>query len=102
MLPKADTVIKMRRCESNEVWQEDRRISMLPRVELEEVEREIAQRHYEWCIADTLANPSLTDEQKQELLRQLELPDDEWEPIKLPEDAEPMSVTIIKMRRGEA
>ena len=75
---------------------------MLPKLKLEENEQEIAQRHYEWCIADTLAHPALTDEEKQELLRQMELPDDEWEPIQLPEGAEPVSVTIIKMRRGEA
>lgn len=74
---------------------------MLPKTELEKDERVIAQQHYEWCIAETLADPDLTDVQKQELLGQLELLDEEWEPIKLPEGAEPVSVTIIKMRRGE-
>lgn len=56
---------------------------------------------YEESIAQMMADPLLTDAQKQELLRQLALPDDEWEPIQLPEGAEPLSETIIKMRRGE-
>jgi hypothetical protein len=56
---------------------------------------------YEESVADMLAEPELTDEEKQELLRQLTLPDDEWEPTVLPEGAEPLSVTLIKMRRGE-
>jgi len=56
---------------------------------------------YQQSIAEMLAEPKLTDEEKRELLRQLTLPDDEWEPTVLPEDAEPLSVTLIKMRRGE-
>lgn len=56
---------------------------------------------YEECIAQMMTDPNLTEEEKQELLRQLELPDEEWEPIELPEGAEPISETIIKMRRGE-
>ncbi len=86
---------------------------MLPKIEVKpslldtsvgigEGSKDLSLKHYEWCIAETLAEPSLTEEQKRELLRQLELTDDEWEPIKLPEGAEPVSVTIIKMRRGEA
>ena len=55
---------------------------------------------YEQCVADMLADPGLTEAEKQELLRQLELPDEEWEPTELPEGAEPLSETIIKMRRG--
>jgi hypothetical protein len=77
---------------------------MLPKAE---AEREKDEQYdwnsfYECSIADMMADPDLTDEQKQELLRQVELPDDEWKPIELPEGSEPVSVTIIKMRRGEA
>lgn len=56
---------------------------------------------YERGIAEMMADPSLTDAEKQQILREVELPDDEWEPTVLPEGAEPLSVTIIKMRRGE-
>ncbi len=56
---------------------------------------------YQFHLDQMLADPDLTDEEKQELLRQLELPDDEWQPTELPEGAEPFSVTVIKMRRGE-
>lgn len=56
---------------------------------------------FDQTIAEMMADPRLTDAEKQELLRQSQLPDDEWEPIQLPEGAEPVSVTLIKMRRGE-
>jgi len=62
---------------------------------------------YDWgrltqfWLDEMLADPDLTDEQKQRLLREMELPEEEWELTELPEGAEPMSVTVIKMRRGE-
>lgn len=74
---------------------------MLPKAEVEKLDLDIWQRHYDWCIADTMADPTLTADEKQELLRQLALPDDKWQPIELPVGAEPVSVTLIKMRRGE-
>jgi len=52
-------------------------------------------------LDEMLADPVLTDEQKQQLLREMELPEEEWELTELPEGAEPLSVTVIKMRRGE-
>ena len=58
------------------------------------------QKLYEQSVADMLADADLTEAEKQELLRQLELPDEEWEPTELPEGVEPLSETIIKMRRG--
>ncbi len=72
-----------------------------PEHERERNEQYDLNSFYEWSIADMMADQDLTDEQKQELLRQVELPDDEWKPIELPEGAEPVSVTIIKMRRGK-
>jgi hypothetical protein len=68
---------------------------------LEESEARALEHFYDECVAQMMADPRLTEEEKQELLRQLELPDEEWEPIELPEGAEPVSETIIKMRRGE-
>lgn len=47
-------------------------------------------------IAEMLADPRLTDEEKAQLLADLEKPDSEWEPIKI--KGEPLSETIIKMR----
>jgi hypothetical protein len=47
-------------------------------------------------IAEMMADPRLTDEEKAQLLADLEKPDSEWEPIKI--KGEPLSETIIKMR----
>jgi hypothetical protein len=47
-------------------------------------------------IAEMLADPRLTDEEKAQLLADLEKPDSEWEPIKI--EGEPLSETVIKMR----
>lgn len=47
-------------------------------------------------IAQMLADPRLTDEEKAQLLADLEKPDSEWEPVKI--KGEPLSETIIKMR----
>jgi hypothetical protein len=49
-----------------------------------------------------LADPRLTEDEKQELLRQLDLPDEGWEPVTLPEGVAPISETIIEMRRGDS
>jgi hypothetical protein len=52
------------------------------------------------CVRQMLDDPDLTEEEKQELLRQIDLSDEEWEPVELPEGAEPISKTIIEMRQG--
>ncbi|HMV46760.1 MAG TPA: hypothetical protein PKC13_05755 [Blastocatellia bacterium] len=98
VLPGLESVVRMQQGEV-----------MSPKIELEAVANK-AEKIDDWVdwsglyhqgIAEMMANPKLTDAEKQELLRQLELPDEEWEPIALPEGAEPLSVTIIKMRHGE-
>jgi len=73
---------------------------MLRKSDAKESDVKQLQKLYEQSVADMLADPDLTEAEKQEILRQLELPDEEWEPTKLPEGAEPLSETIIKMRRG--
>ncbi|HKP84579.1 MAG TPA: hypothetical protein VJZ26_00700 [Blastocatellia bacterium] len=73
---------------------------MLRKPDMKESDLAALQKFYEQSVADMLADPDLTEAQKQELLRQLELADEEWEPTELPEGVEPLSETIIKMRRG--
>ena len=73
---------------------------MLREVDTNAKDDAVLQRLHEDSVAEMLADPRLTHAEKQELLRQLELPDDQWEPTDLPEGAEPISETIIKMRRG--
>lgn len=73
---------------------------MLRKSDAQEDQATAAQKLYEQSVADMLADPDLTEAEKQELLRQLELPDEEWEPTELPAGVEPLSETIIKMRRG--
>ena len=73
---------------------------MLRRADTDQDQALILQELYEDSLEQMLNDPDLTEEQKQELLRQLELPDEEWEPTELPENAEPVSETIIRMRRG--
>jgi hypothetical protein len=73
---------------------------MLKEVRPEEFEMGDLERFHEECVDQMSGDPNLTDEEKRELLRQLQLPDDEWEPIELPEGSEPVSATIIKTRRG--
>lgn len=74
---------------------------MLRKSDAQEDQATGLQKLYEQSVADMLADPDLTEAEKQELLRQLELPDEEWEPTELPEGVEPLSETIIKMRRGD-
>jgi hypothetical protein len=47
-------------------------------------------------IAEMMTDPHLSDQEKAELLRQLELPEDRWEPVEI--EGEPLSETIIKLR----
>ncbi len=48
-----------------------------------------------------LSDPHLTEAEKRELLRQLELPDEKWEPVELPEGAQTISETLIQTRQGD-
>ncbi len=73
---------------------------MLKHVRPEEFETDVLERLHEECLAQMAGDPNLTEEEKRELLRQLQLPDDEWQPLELPEGAEPVSATIISNRRG--
>lgn len=90
--PISETITKMRREER--VWPGTE--TNAPADDLSDL-----QALHEQCVAQMLADPHLTDEEKQRLLRELEMSDEEWQPIELPEGAEPVSVTLIKMRRGE-
>ncbi len=77
---------------------------MSPEINIEETEeyddRALTDLHEE-CVAQMLADPQLTEDEKQELLRQLDLSDEDWEPVELPEGATPVSETIIELRRGD-
>ncbi len=55
----------------------------------------------QFWLDEMLADPDLTDEQKRRMLKKTELPEEEWKLPEFPEGAEPLSVTVIKMRRGE-
>ena len=57
-------------------------------------------RLHQECLEQMASDPTLTDEEKRELLLQLQLTDDEWKPIDLGEGAEPVSLTVINSRRG--
>ena len=75
---------------------------MLPEVrEEEEYNDRILIELHEESVAQMLADPQLTEDEKRELLRQLDLPDEDWEPVELPEGATPISETIIELRRGD-
>ncbi len=47
-------------------------------------------------VAQMVADPELTEVEKQELLRQLELSDEDWVPVELPIGVESVSETIIR------
>ena len=72
---------------------------MQQRNDLEELNAGVLRHLHEQCLAQLKADALLTGNQKEELLRQLELPDEQWEPIELSDGTEPISETIIKMRR---
>lgn len=73
---------------------------MLKKVRPEEFESGVLELLHQQYLEQMTNDLNLTDEEKRELLRQLQVPDDEWEPIELPEGAEPVSATIINSRRG--
>lgn len=72
---------------------------MQQRRDLEESTAAALRDLHDQCIAQMQADEHLTENQRQELLRQLDLPEDQWESITLPDGDEPVSETIIKMRR---
>ena len=74
---------------------------MLRKIEAKESEASALQDLHEESVAQMLADPELTPEEKQELLRQLEVSDEDWQPVELPEGAEPVSETIIRLRQGD-
>jgi hypothetical protein len=74
---------------------------MWRKIEAEESEERALHDLHEQSVAQMLADPDLTEEEKQELLRQLGMSDEDWQPVELPEGAEPVSETIIKLRQGE-
>ena len=61
-----------------------------------EAERDTWTEMFDQMIAEMMADPRLTDEEKTKLLEDLEKPDSEWEPIKV--KGKPISETIIEMR----
>lgn len=74
---------------------------MLRKFEVDESEASALHDFHLQSVAQMLADPELTPEEKQELLRQLEVSDEDWQPVELPEGAEPVSETIIRLRQGE-
>jgi hypothetical protein len=74
---------------------------MWRKIEVEGPEGSALQELHEQSVAQMLADPQLSEDEKQELLRQLDLSDEEWEPVELPEGAEPLSETILRLRRGD-
>jgi hypothetical protein len=58
--------------------------------------RSVWQEMFDQITTEMLADPRLTDEEKAQLLAELEKPDDERALIKI--KGEPLSKTIIKMR----
>ena len=53
-------------------------------------------------IKQMMNDPVLTAAEKEELLRQLDLPDEDWLPVEMPLGSEPISETIIRLRQGES
>lgn len=74
---------------------------MWQKIEAEESEERALQDLHQQSVAQMLADPELTEEERQGLLRQLEVSDEDWQPVELPEGAEPVSETIIRSRQGD-
>ena len=63
-------------------------------------ERTLSDLHAQ-SVAQMMTDPELTEAEKQELLRQLELSDEDWRPVEWPVGAELVSETIVRLRQGE-
>jgi hypothetical protein len=74
---------------------------MWQKIEADQLEERTLSDLHAQSVAQMVADPELTEAEKQELLRQLELPDEDWAPVELPVGAEPVSETIIRLRQGE-
>jgi hypothetical protein len=74
---------------------------MWQKVEANQLEEQTLTDLHTHSIAQMMNDPALTEAEKQELLRQLELSDDDWIPVELPLGTEPVSETIIRLRQGE-
>lgn len=74
---------------------------MWQKIEADQLEERTLTDLHAQSIAQMLNDPELTEAERQELLRQLELADDDWVPVELPLGAEPISETIIRLRQGE-
>ena len=74
---------------------------MWQKIEANQLEEQTLTDLHTQSIAQMMDDPALTETERQELLRQLELSDDDWVPVELPVGAEPVSETIIRLRQGE-
>jgi hypothetical protein len=74
---------------------------MWQKIEADQLEERTLSDLHAQSVAQMVADPELTEAEKQELLRQLELPDEDWAPVELPVGAGPVSETIIRLRQGE-
>ncbi len=74
---------------------------MWQKIEADQFEERTLSDLHTQTITQMMTDPDLTEVEKQELLRQLELPDEAWIPIELPLGAEQVSETIIRLRQGE-
>jgi hypothetical protein len=74
---------------------------MWRKIDAEESEEGALRNLHEQSVAEMLSDPELTEAEKQELLRQLEVSDEDWQPVELPDGAELVSETIIRLRQGD-
>ncbi len=74
---------------------------MWQKIEADQLEERALTDLHAQSVTQMLNDPELTEAERQELLRQLELADDDWVPVELPVGAEPVSETIIRLRQGE-
>ena len=74
---------------------------MWQKIEADQLEERTLSDLHTQSIAQMINDPELTEVEKQELLRQLELTDENWVPVELPVGAEAVSETIIRLRQGE-
>ena len=74
---------------------------MWQKIEADQLEESTLSDLHVQSITQMMNDPTLTQAEKQELLQQLELSDADWVPVELPQGAEPISETIIRLRQGE-
>lgn len=74
---------------------------MWHKIETDKSEERALQDLHAKSVVQMLDDPELTEDEKAELLRQLEAKDEDWQPVELPAGAEPVSETIIRSRQGD-